>query len=297
MQSPRLLLAQIAAAPRVTLAIGLITVAVASCSSSSATPTNSAGRYLPDRCGRASDDRGGRAVQHAERPVPRCCRVLDHHGRHRPAADHTDPDRWQAKVFHLAKFTTTDQHRGGQRGHQQLCDRSRRAPLRTEDARCRAAGGRAYCAEPGCGSDADRREHHRHRLRPADGCPPGIPGTRHADVSAARRGGVPARAEYDPPWRAACAAVRVRLHRRPQPSLDQSERENVAAQWKAIVVAGGGCATVDPSPNTSAEVPGLPAVTTVPLPAPLTFRNCGTTVLATPGSVGFKDGLPSFVTR
>jgi OOP family OmpA-OmpF porin len=80
----------------------------------------------------------------------------------------------------------------------------------------------------------------------------------------------------------------------PQPSLDQPERENVAAQWKAIVAAGGGCVTVDQSPNTNSELPGLPAVTTVPLPTVPNFRNCGTTVLSDAGSVGFNDGLASF---
>jgi outer membrane protein OmpA-like peptidoglycan-associated protein len=80
----------------------------------------------------------------------------------------------------------------------------------------------------------------------------------------------------------------------PQPELDQPERWNVAAQWKAIVTAGGGCVTVDPTPNTNAEMSGLPAVTMVPLPAPPAFKNCGTTVLSDAGSVGFLAGLPTF---
>jgi outer membrane protein OmpA-like peptidoglycan-associated protein len=80
----------------------------------------------------------------------------------------------------------------------------------------------------------------------------------------------------------------------PQAALDQPERNNVAAQWAAIVTAGGACVTVDQSPNTSQEKPGLPAVATVPLPAPPAFKNCGTTVLSDAGSVGFNDGQASF---
>jgi OOP family OmpA-OmpF porin len=80
----------------------------------------------------------------------------------------------------------------------------------------------------------------------------------------------------------------------PQTILDQPERNNVAAQWAAIVGAGGACVTVDQSPNTNQAMPGLPAVATAPLPASPTFKNCGTTVLSDAGSVGFKDGLASF---
>jgi len=80
----------------------------------------------------------------------------------------------------------------------------------------------------------------------------------------------------------------------PQAVLDQPERQNVAAQWAAIVTAGGACVTVDPTPNTNQEMPGLPAVATVPLPAPPVFKSCGTTVLSDAGSVGFNVGLSSF---
>jgi OOP family OmpA-OmpF porin len=80
----------------------------------------------------------------------------------------------------------------------------------------------------------------------------------------------------------------------PQATLDQPERQNVAAQWAAIMTAGGACVTVDQTPNTSQEMPGLPAVATVPLPAPPVFKSCGTTVLSDAGSVGFNVGLSSF---
>jgi len=80
----------------------------------------------------------------------------------------------------------------------------------------------------------------------------------------------------------------------PQAALDQPERENVVAQWKAIVAAGGACVSVDTTPNTNAETAGLPAVSTVPLPPPTIFKACGTTVLSNEGSVGFDDGNASF---
>jgi OOP family OmpA-OmpF porin len=80
----------------------------------------------------------------------------------------------------------------------------------------------------------------------------------------------------------------------PQATLDQPERENVVAQWKAIVAAGGACVTADTTPNTSAEPADLPAVSTVPLPAPPIFKPCGTTVLSDAGSVGFNAGNASF---
>jgi OmpA-OmpF porin, OOP family len=80
----------------------------------------------------------------------------------------------------------------------------------------------------------------------------------------------------------------------PQAVLDQPERQNVAAQWAAIVKAGGACVTVDPTPNTNKEIPGLPAVATVPLPATPVFKSCGTTVLSDAGTVGFNVGLSSF---
>jgi outer membrane protein OmpA-like peptidoglycan-associated protein len=80
----------------------------------------------------------------------------------------------------------------------------------------------------------------------------------------------------------------------PQASLSQPERENVVAQWKAIAAAGGACVTADTTPNTSAELAGLPAVSTVPLPAPPVFKPCGTTVLSDAGSVGFNDGDDTF---
>ena len=81
----------------------------------------------------------------------------------------------------------------------------------------------------------------------------------------------------------------------PQPSLDQAERDNLIAQWEAIIKAGGGCVTVDPTGNTDPSVAGLPPVSVVPLPAtPNLGGNCGTLVLSDAGSVGFIVGTARF---
>jgi OmpA-OmpF porin, OOP family len=80
----------------------------------------------------------------------------------------------------------------------------------------------------------------------------------------------------------------------PQASLDQPEQQNVVDQWKAIVTAGGASVCVDPSANTQGELTGLPAVATVPLPAPVFFNACGNTVLSDQGSVGFNDNESTF---
>ena len=80
----------------------------------------------------------------------------------------------------------------------------------------------------------------------------------------------------------------------PQASLDQPEQQNVVDQWVAIVSAGGANVCVDPSANTRTEATGLPTVATVPLPAPVVFSSCGTTVLSDQGSVGFNDNESTF---
>jgi OmpA-OmpF porin, OOP family len=80
----------------------------------------------------------------------------------------------------------------------------------------------------------------------------------------------------------------------PQAALDQPEQQNVAAQWQAIVAAGGACVTVDPSPNTNSEPSGLPPVSTAPLPRTPSIKTCGTVVLSNDGSVGFNDGKTTF---
>ena len=80
----------------------------------------------------------------------------------------------------------------------------------------------------------------------------------------------------------------------PQASLDQPEQQNVVDQWKAIVTAGGASVCVDPSANTLDELPGLPGVAKVPLPPPVVFNACGTTVLSDQGSVGFNDNESTF---
>lgn len=76
----------------------------------------------------------------------------------------------------------------------------------------------------------------------------------------------------------------------PQPALNLAQRANLIDQWEAIVTAGGGCVTVDPLPNTAAEIAGLPPVSIV-TPA---FNNCGTFTLADAGSVGFVAGTATF---
>jgi outer membrane protein OmpA-like peptidoglycan-associated protein len=81
----------------------------------------------------------------------------------------------------------------------------------------------------------------------------------------------------------------------PQPALNQAARDNVVAQWEAIIRAGGGCVTADPEANTAAEVAGLPSVASVPLPpATPTFGNCGAFALADAGTVGFVAGKAAF---
>ena len=80
----------------------------------------------------------------------------------------------------------------------------------------------------------------------------------------------------------------------PQASLNLAQRNNVIDQWEAIVAAGGGCVTADPSPNTASELAGLPAVASVPLPPPVVIRACGTTVLGDAGSVGFIVNTATF---
>jgi OmpA-OmpF porin, OOP family len=80
----------------------------------------------------------------------------------------------------------------------------------------------------------------------------------------------------------------------PQATLDQPEQQNVVDQWKTIVTAGGASVCVDPSASTGGELTGLPAVATVPLPPPVVFNSCGTTVLSDQGSVGFNDNESTF---
>jgi outer membrane protein OmpA-like peptidoglycan-associated protein len=80
----------------------------------------------------------------------------------------------------------------------------------------------------------------------------------------------------------------------PQATLDVAQRDSVVAQWQAIIKAGGGCAIVDPVGNTSPAVTGLPAVSVVLPPKPVTFGNCGTIVLSDAGTVGFIVGTAKF---
>jgi outer membrane protein OmpA-like peptidoglycan-associated protein len=85
----------------------------------------------------------------------------------------------------------------------------------------------------------------------------------------------------------------------PQPALDEAQRANLISQWEAIATASGACVTVDSTPNTAAEMPGLPQVSIVEPPAPPTFTNitshsCGTVVLEDAGNVGFVVGKASF---
>jgi outer membrane protein OmpA-like peptidoglycan-associated protein len=80
----------------------------------------------------------------------------------------------------------------------------------------------------------------------------------------------------------------------PQPVLNQAERDNVIAQWEAIIRAGGGCVTADTVANTTAEVAGVPEVAIAQLPPPTVIHPCGTTVLNDSGSVGFVVGTATF---
>jgi outer membrane protein OmpA-like peptidoglycan-associated protein len=80
----------------------------------------------------------------------------------------------------------------------------------------------------------------------------------------------------------------------PQPSLNEAQRDNLIGQWQAIIKAGGGCSQVDTLANTSAERPGLPAVSVVIPPKTPPFSNCGTFVLSDAGSVGFIVGTSKF---
>jgi len=80
----------------------------------------------------------------------------------------------------------------------------------------------------------------------------------------------------------------------PQPVLNEAQRDSIISQWEAIVQAGGGCASVDPTGNTAAAVPGLPAVAVAKPPPPVVFSNCGTIVLSDAGSVGFVRGKATF---
>jgi OOP family OmpA-OmpF porin len=80
----------------------------------------------------------------------------------------------------------------------------------------------------------------------------------------------------------------------PQPTLDLAQRNSVVAQWEGIVKAGGGCVTADPTPNTAAEISGLPAVGIVTPPVTPSFRNCGTFTLEDAGSVGFVVDTANF---
>jgi outer membrane protein OmpA-like peptidoglycan-associated protein len=76
--------------------------------------------------------------------------------------------------------------------------------------------------------------------------------------------------------------------------LNEAQRDSIISQWEAIIQAGGGCASVDPTGNTSTAVSGLPAVAVVKPPKPVLFRNCGTIVLSDAGSVGFVVGKATF---
>lgn len=80
----------------------------------------------------------------------------------------------------------------------------------------------------------------------------------------------------------------------PQPALDEAQRNNLTAQWEAIVTAGGGCVKSDPTPNTAGEQSGLPPVSIVRPPTEPVFTNCGTIALADAGDVGFNVGQATY---
>jgi OmpA-OmpF porin, OOP family len=80
----------------------------------------------------------------------------------------------------------------------------------------------------------------------------------------------------------------------PQPALNIAQRSNVVAVWEAIVRSAGGCVTVDSTPNTAAELSGLPSVNVVRPPAPPVFSQCGTVALSDAGTVGFTQNTATF---
>ncbi len=80
----------------------------------------------------------------------------------------------------------------------------------------------------------------------------------------------------------------------PQPPLSQKWRDNIINQWTAIVRAGGGCAEADTKPNTAAELDGMPKVTPVTPPPPVSFAGCGDTALTDADHVGFVKGRDTF---
>jgi outer membrane protein OmpA-like peptidoglycan-associated protein len=305
LQSARLLFVRIAAAPRVTLAaIGLITVAVASCSSSSATPASSSSAT-------SANPLVGTCLSGAAAPLT----IVVGERSNVPSIQFPDAveslittaatDRQpitliridgKPKVFHLEKFSTSDQNSGAISDDinnyvtavNKLLDGPKMHAAAAQ-ADVLTALSLAAAATP-TGGNIIVIDSGLQTVAPLEYQVPGMLMSPPRDVVEFlhARNMIPVLSGRHVLLAGfGYAAV-------PQPSLDQSERENVAAQWKAIVVAGGGCATVDTSPNTGAELPGLPGVTTVALPTPPTFRNCGTTVLGDAGSVGFKDGLPSF---
>lgn len=80
----------------------------------------------------------------------------------------------------------------------------------------------------------------------------------------------------------------------PQPILNEAQRNSVIKQWMAIIKAGGGCVSVDLTPDTTADLPNLPQVAIVTPPPTPAFSNCGTFALEDASTVGFVDGKASF---
>jgi outer membrane protein OmpA-like peptidoglycan-associated protein len=82
----------------------------------------------------------------------------------------------------------------------------------------------------------------------------------------------------------------------PQPALPQNLRTQVIGLWTAVAKAAKATCVIDPStpqPPRTAVNTAVP-VAVVPLPAPPTFSDCGTTVLSDSGSVGFVVGTANF---
>ena len=297
MQSTRLVLARVAAAPRVRLAaIGLITMAVASCSSSSATPANPlAGTCLSGAAAPLTIVVGERSNVPSVQFPDAVESLITTAATDRQPITLIRIDG-KPKVFHLKKFSTSDQNSGAisddisnyVTGVNELLD-GPKMHAATPQTDVLTALSLAAAATP-TGGNIIVIDSGLQTVAPLEYQVPGTLMSPPRDVVEFLHA-----QNMIPPLSGRHVLLSgLGYTAAPQPSLDQSERENVAAQWKAIVVAGGGCATVDPSPNTGAELPSLPAVTTVPQPAQPTFSNCGTTVLSDAGSVGFKDGLPSF---
>jgi OOP family OmpA-OmpF porin len=82
----------------------------------------------------------------------------------------------------------------------------------------------------------------------------------------------------------------------PQPSLGINYRKKISQIWTEIAdAAGASCVAIDPTPNTQAAVPGLPAVSIVtPPPPPPPLVPCATVTLDDANHLGFEFNSTTF---